>query len=264
MNVPVLVYLLLLLAQTSSRPSPDMLQHAHEDAGRHRQSAIRINDLADQIHSENEARDLVTEIAAVFEKELPPAWATRSIRERVARAEYESISDSALIPEQRIVDVWNEYVRQIGAPNEALVTIAEIHNLRDAEFTGARYMWARGSQHIWNVSNIYAIGDDGKVADGCRAIEAVRVIYDLYRYDNLQGARDRVKRGVLASDLVKNVSDSTPRKGAVHTELRPLLNPVQAAERRYVQEHGSVEYEQLMKRLFDELFPQGEEQLSLR
>jgi hypothetical protein len=261
MNVPVLVsLLLLLLAQSSSVPSPDpeMLQRARDASERNRQAAIRVNDLAQQIHSESEARELVAEIAAIFQKELPPAWATHSIRERVALAEYQSVHDSALIPEHRIVDVWNEYVRQIGAPDEALVTIAEIHNLRDSEFTGARHMWARGSQQIWTVPGIYAVGDDGKVADGCRPIEAVRVIYDLYQLpQNLRGARDRVKRGVLVSDLVKNVSDSTPRSGVARLELHTDINPVQDAERHYLQEHGPVEYELLMKRQFDELFPQN-------
>ncbi|MBV8053011.1 MAG: hypothetical protein JOZ80_17610, partial [Acidobacteriaceae bacterium] len=213
MNVPVLVSLLLLLAQTSSGPSPEMLQRAREEAERHKQAAIRINELAGQIHSENDAKNFVAAIAAVFEKELPPAWATRSIRERVARAEYESVADSALISEQRIVDVWNEYIRQIAGPDEALVNTAEIHNLRDSEFTLAQKFWTRGSQQIWTVPSVYAVGDDGKVAEGCRAMEAIRVIYDLYRFQNLQGARDRVKRGVLVSEMVKNVSDSTPRRG---------------------------------------------------
>ena len=259
--MPVLVsLLLLLLAQSSSGPSPDpeMLQRAREASERNRQAAIRINQLAQQIHSEADARELVAEIAAVFEKELPPVWATRGIRQRVARAEYQSVHDSALIPEQRIVDVWNEYVREIGVPDEALVNVAEIHNLRDSEFTGARYMWARKSQQIWTVPSIYAVGDDGKVAEGCRAIEAIRVIYDLYRLpQNLQGARDRVKRGVLVSDLVKNVSDSTPRHGVVRLDVHTYVNPVEDAERHYLQEHGPVEYEHLMKRQFDELFPQN-------
>ena len=69
-------------------------------------------------------------------------------------------------------------MREIGAPDEALVTIVEIHNLRDAEFTSARYLWARGSQTIWIVPTIYAVGTDGEVAKGCRAIEAIRVTYE--------------------------------------------------------------------------------------
>jgi hypothetical protein len=34
-------------------------------------------------------------------------------------------------------------------------------------------------------------------------------------------------------------------------------NPIRPAERRYVQEHGSAAYAQLLGRLFDELFPAG-------
>ena len=68
------------------------------------------------------------------------------------RAEYMSISNaSRLIPEQRIVDVWNAYVREIGAPGEAIVTVAEIHNMRDAEFVVAQRMWARGIQTVWTM-----------------------------------------------------------------------------------------------------------------
>jgi hypothetical protein len=32
-------------------------------------------------------------------------------------------------------------------------------------------------------------------------------------------------------------------------------NPIRPAEQRYVQEHGSQAYQQLLRRLFDELFP---------
>jgi hypothetical protein len=135
-----------------------------------------------------------------------------------------------------------------------LVTVAEIHNMRDAEYTVARYSWVRGNQTIWTAPNLYAAG---KVANGCRAIEAIRIIYDLYRFpQNLRGARERVRRGVLLSEELKNrTADSTPqRKGRVllaHAEDYP----VQSAERRYLQEHGSLAYDQLLQRLFDELFP---------
>lgn len=58
------------------------------------------------------------------------------------------MSDPAkLIPEQRIVDVWNEYVREIGAPDETIVTAAEIHYMRDAEFAVAQKMWTQGVQN---------------------------------------------------------------------------------------------------------------------
>ena len=115
----------------------------------HRQAAIRINELAGRIQSEADASALVSEIAALFAKELPHAWASSSIRQRVAHAEYETVGNPArLITDQRIVDVWNQYVKEIGASDEAIVSVAEIHNMRDGSFTVAQLMWARGNQTI--------------------------------------------------------------------------------------------------------------------
>src|ERR1700674_1056531 len=90
-----------------------MQQRANSEYERHTQSAIRINDLAGRIHSEADASAFVSEIAGLFARELPPAWASRDIRQRVAHAEYEAVRNPAkLIPEQRIVDVWNQYARE--------------------------------------------------------------------------------------------------------------------------------------------------------
>lgn len=225
----------------------------------HRQAAIRINDLAGRIHSEADAGTFVSEIADQFAKELPPAWASSSIRQRVARAEYETVGNPAtLIPEQRIVDVWNQYAREIGAPDEAMVSVAEIHNMRDAQFTLARFMWERGNQTIWTMPNGFALGSDGKVADGCRALEAVRVIHDLEGlFQNLRGARDRLQRGVVLSDQFKKRAEE-PRPqthGWARVEAHADTNPIRPAEQRYVQEHGSVAYARLLVRLFGDLFP---------
>ncbi len=84
-------------------------------------------------------------------------------------AEYQSASDpTKRIPEQRIADAWNKYVREIGAPEEALVNVAEIHNLRDSFYVNAKLFWSRGSQNIWTMPDIYAVNPDGNLADGCR------------------------------------------------------------------------------------------------
>ena len=182
----------------------------------------------------------------------------RGINQRVAKAEYQSARGPAnRIPEQRIVDVWNQYVREIGAPEETFVTAAEIHNMRDAERTVALLLWARDNQTIVDDADIYAVGTDGEVADDCRAIEAIRVIHDLDRFQNLRSARDRVRRGVLVSEQVKNrVAGSTQqREASVLLAAHADDNPVRSAERRYLQEHGSLAYDQLLNRLFDELFP---------
>lgn len=259
--VLVLTLALLLTGQQDGGPTDSartVQQRAHEEYERQRQVAIRLNDLAEQIHTEADASTLVAEIAALFSKELPPAWLARGINQRVAEAEYQSVRDPAKrIIEQRIVDVWNQYVREIGASEEGLVTTAEIHNMRDAEYTVAKHLWIRENQTIWTMPNIYAAEGDDKVADACRAIEAIRVIYDLYRFpQNLRSARDRVKRGVLVSEQVKNhPGESAPqRKGGVLLAAREE-NPIQSAEQGYLQEHGSLAYDQLLKRLFDELFP---------
>ncbi len=266
----ILPWLILALAFTDpqqSTPTPDeqaTMQRAQLEYERHRQAAIQLNELAGRIHSEADALAFVEGIADLFADSLPAAWAGRSVRQRVAHAEYEAISDaSRLIPEQRIADVWNEYVREIGAPEEAVVNAAEIHSMRDADYAISQVMWTRGmNETIWTMPNIYATGPDGKISDGCRAIEALRIIHDLDRmFDNLRSARDRLRKGIVASDEIKkrleNVNRS-PRTGfrlGVRAELRESTNPLPPAEYRYMREHGLDNFNQLLERLFVELFP---------
>ena len=246
-------------SSSSTESQATMQQRARDEYERHKQAAIRINELAGGIHSEADASAFVSEIAGLFAKELPPAWASSGILERVAHAEYETVRHPAkLISEQHVVDVWNQYAREIGAPDEAIVSVAEIHNMRDASLTVAQVMWTRGNQTIWTMPNIYALGSDSKVVDGCRAIEAVRVIHDLDDlFQNLRGARDRLQRGIVPSEEVKKrVEDpNAQRHSTARIEAHVDTNPIRPAERRYVQEHGSEAYDQLLARLFDELFP---------
>lgn len=235
-----------------------MQQRAHDEYERHKQAAIRINELAERIHTEADANALVSEIASIFANELPGAWLAGGVNQRVAKAEYQSVREpGARIQEQRIVDVWNQYAREIGAPEETLVTVSEIHNLRDAERTIAQRLWARGSRTIWAMPNIYAVAADGEIAAQCRAVEAIRVIYDLEGFQNLRAARDRVRTGIVVSKQLQHRSaDSTnqpPRSVFIAAHVEE--NPVHAAERRYVQERGLITYNLLLKRLFDELFP---------
>lgn len=227
----------------------------------HRQLAVQINDLAAQIRSEADAREFVDAIAEVFKKDLPPFWATSSVRQRVAHAEYEAVLDpSKLIPEQRIVDVWNRYVREIGSPEETLVTVAEIHSLRDGEQASAQVFWAKGSQNIWTMPNIYALGEDGRVASGSRTVEAVRVLYDLEnQFSDLRLARERVRRGVTASDLL-NRSQGTARAGwkpsiLIAVSMGP--NPVPEAEQIYIRRHGIGNLHRFWRRMSNELFLAG-------
>src|SRR6266571_375456 len=135
--------------QQQERPKPEEQAVVRQGSllyERHRQAAIRMNELAAHINSEADARAFVDAVADMFADNLPPAWATRGIRERIAHAEYEAVSNPLRqIPEQRIADVWNKYVREIGASEEALVTAAEIHSMRDATFAMGQVMWSRGT-----------------------------------------------------------------------------------------------------------------------
>jgi hypothetical protein len=229
-----------------------------------RQRAIHINDLAGNIRSEADARAYVDAVAGELTGHRPMSWTTRSIRHRVAHAEYQSATDSShQIPEQRIVDVWNEYVREIDAPAETLVTVAELHNLRDAMYTSAsKLAWKpEFGQSIWTMPNIYALGADGEVASGCRALEALKVIHDMHDlFANVRSARERVQKGVLVSDLIKKreenpapVGKAVLTVGGLHATIG--FNSVEPFAYRYQQEHGERAYQQLLHRLFAELFP---------
>jgi hypothetical protein len=227
---------------------------------RHRQAANQINDLAERIHSEADAVAFVDQIAEVFADTLPPDWVTRGIRQQVAHAEFEAVSNpSRLIPEQRIADVWNKYVREIGASDEALVTVAEIHNLRDADFAVSRLLWSQTNRSIWTMPNVYAVGSDGKVAEGCRALETLRVLYDLDElFGNLRSARERVHQGILASDeIAKSRNSPAPKQTTTaRLEAHGEADPIRTAEYRYKREHGPYILSGMKQELFGELFPQ--------
>jgi hypothetical protein len=234
-----------------------------------RQRAIHINDLAGNIHSEDDARAFVDAVAEELTGRRHMSWTTSSIRHRVAHAEFESAIDpSRQIPEQRIVDIWNEYVREIDAPAEALVTVSELHNMRDAMYSSANgFMWKNEmTQSLWTMPSIYALDADGKVASGCRALEALKIIHDMHDlFGTVRGARERVQKGVLVSDLYKQREENgapsarsfVARSSFVAVGLHATsdVNSMQPFAYRYQQAHGERAYQQLLKRLFAELFP---------
>ena len=229
-----------------------------------RREAIRINELAGNIHSEADARKLVDSVAEVLTNHRHLFWAGKAIRRRVANAEFESASDPAhLISEQHIVDIWNEYVREIDAPAETLITAAELHNFREASYQlNSRYGWKNElSQSIWTMPNVYAVHEDGQLANGCRALEALKIIHDIHEhFINLQAARQRLQRTTGTQESVKEPTKEASISakpgiawGVLHAGVS--ADPIRPAVYRYRQEHGSHAYNQLVRRLFDELFP---------
>jgi hypothetical protein len=228
-----------------------------------RQHAIAINELAGQIQSLDDAHKLVNLVADEFAKELPPRWATRGIRNRIARAEYEAAADpGALIPEQHVADVWNDFLVKIGAPPDSFVTAAEIHSLRDSQFVGVQFAWARGNQNIWTVPNIWAAGPDGKVADGCRALETLDTLWTLGNQpEALTGAREMVRKSERISDEFKNPSKppdpNTQRSymtfGVMRISAAPE-NPVEVAATEYMRDHGERALNHAIEDLLSDLF----------
>jgi hypothetical protein len=230
-------------------------QEALQKMEQMRQQSTQLNELAGHISSMQDSRKFVDGLATVFQDELPPEWVTHDLRERLANAEYLSATDpTRLIPEQRVADAWNKYVRAIGAPQEVLVTATEIHYLRDSYYTGIHSIWARGNKNIWTMPNIYATGADGKVANGCRAVEALRSIHDLdsYFWETRVGLREQVKTGVLPSDSVKQ-STNKPQRSAIVISNGSHEKPVLAAERRYVHDHGEIAMLELVNDLINDV-----------
>lgn len=207
----------------------------------YRQLAQQLNELAANIQTPADARRLVDFVADLFSREMPSTWNNSSLLSRIAQAEFSAASDSQrLIPEPRLAEAWNAYVEIIQAPEDQKATPAELHNLRDAFLTTARLSWDRGIRNIWAVPSIYATLPDGRLASGCRAMESIRILWDLANMpDNLQGARDRVSKGLLASDLFHKPQQS-PVASVTHGSVgvRIFSNPIEIAERNYIRLKG--------------------------
>jgi len=102
--------------------------------------------------------------------------------------------------------------------------------------------------------NIYAVGSEGKVANGSRALDALRVIFEIHNlFDNVRLARERLAKGIVLSGQLK-----LPRRNGTKTaraEIRVSTNPIRNAEVLYIREQGTERFNQLLQRLFNTLFP---------
>jgi hypothetical protein len=207
--------------------------------------AEQLNVFASTIQTPADARRLVDFLAGLFSDALPPAWTVGAILGQIAQAEFAAVSDAQrLIPEGRLAEAWNAYVVTVHAPDECLVTSTEVYNLRDSFLALGRLSWDRGSRNIWAVPSIYATQPDGRLASGCRAVESIRIVWDLANMpDNLKAARERVIKGVLVSDQLRaQQTKPTASGGSAHVEARVFNNPVEVAARQYIKDNGVAAY----------------------
>lgn len=223
-----------------------------------RDTANQIDELAQNIHTPADARRFIDFIAQLFADELPPAWATASLRSRLAEREYESVTDAQKrISEPHLVETWNAYVSTIHASSDSQVTAAELHNLRDGLYATARLTWARGSRNFWSVPSIFATEPDGTLAPACRVVESLRILWDLANMpENLRAARDRASKGILTSDLLKQAQQKPPSSGVrnrAYVSVSVRNNPVEDAATQYIRENGIAAFTNIVQTMLSTL-----------
>ena len=91
----VIAAVLIPLGPSQRKTPEDMARAAAAARQKDRETAIQMNELAGHIRSMDDARRLVNMVAKEFSDDLPPAWATAGLRERIAEAEYRSATDPA-------------------------------------------------------------------------------------------------------------------------------------------------------------------------
>lgn len=218
---------------------------------------LKLNELASNIHSAADARRFIDFIAEIFASELPSAWTTESLRARLAEAEYLSVTDpQKRITEDHLSQTWNQYVSTIHASEESQASPAEIHNLRDALFSTALVSWNHNYLNFWSLPSIFATEFDGTLAPACRVVESLRILWDLANFpDNLHGARERVAKGMLTSDLFKQAQRRPPSSsvGGGYLIARAKVNPVETAKRQYIDDHGITSFSNTIETMLDSL-----------
>jgi len=251
--------LLPLSFLAAQRPRQYILRRAGEMQERDRQHAILINDLAGHIQTEADARRLVDMVAAEFSRdELPSHLATRRLRTRIARAEFESATNPrTLIPDELTAAAWDNFANKIGAPQQTLLSAAEVHYLLDAQYVTAQLAWARNRQNLWTLPNIYAIDANGRVADGSRALEAIQLLWSLGNTtENFGSIHEAAQKGVLISDRIPH-PEKPPVPGSERGVIvaRGVAYPIEIAANQYIRRHGSAAFNHAVEDLLNELFP---------
>ena len=231
-----------------------------EEAAERNLQTRHINNVAGSIHSEADAREYVNLLWKHFAPDVPK-WIARSTLDRVARAEYAAVAGGEFIPEDRIANSFNNFVQRIGAPDWAHVTPEELHAIRAGELASAKATW-NSYPNIWLMPNIYHVGSAGNLAPGCRAVEALKMLYTLnHLFSNAIYARERLRQNPVASHTVE-ARQSSPSSQEQLREYRVAFARAQEKEQElrrvefeYVKQHGSKAYEAIVREMIDGVLP---------
>jgi len=243
-------------ARGFQQPSPEALRKATQRWREMQEHSIAIDALASHIRTLDDARKLVDMIADEFSDELPPKWATRSLRKNIARSEFASVTDPrALLSDEHVAHAWNNFVRTINAPQDTRLSATEIHYLRDGQYVGARLSWSMDGKQIWTIPGIFALGPDGKVASGSRAIEAIRLLWLTgSMMDDFPGIHTAAQKGHLLSDEIPH-PEKPPAPGTATSQVsfRITSMPIQQAASQYSRTHGARALDHAVEDLLREL-----------
>jgi ATP-dependent DNA ligase len=73
--------------------------------------------------------------------------------------------------------------------------------------------------------------------------------------DNVRAARERMAKGIVLSHQLRPPRNNRIRRITTRVEIRVSTNPIRSAEALYIREHGQKRFDELLQRLFDQLFP---------
>lgn len=221
-----------------------------------RQQAIRMNTLAGNLDTPEDARALVGMFASEFR------WSgrlgSRAFLRHFAQVEFDAAHDPAHgISEQQVAEAWNTYMQEIAAAPETRITAAEFHSIRDAHFASARYLfWRPGRETVFAMPALYNTQPGESLAPNCRPLEILVNLFSLQSsFENLTAARERVRKGMIFSDEIRKslLSPAAHQSvGVVRFRVIPP-NPITEAERLYAAQHGNRQLRAAQERLAENL-----------
>jgi hypothetical protein len=234
-------------------------REAREKAADFANQTRQLNDVAGSIHSEAEARRFVELLWKRF-SDGGLKWVPSSILDRVARAEYAAVARGKVIPEERIANSFNTFMQRLEAPDWTHVTAEELRTMRVGELVTARATW-NSYPNIWTMPNVYHVDSNGNLAPGCRAVEALKLLYTLNElFTNVFYAREHVRQGPDGANIERTLR-SVPSEAQIRENRATVARGWQREQELrqikfiYAKQHGAKAYEELVRQMIEGVLP---------